>query len=231
MCLRRRFRLHGCPTSHRALPQGQVCPVPPPSLNATWPKVGKTHLLFPNAGAKWLRIYDMRVSDPKAGMSSVLAHSKAVRGLSFDPFHDKRLSTFSEDGTRLKRSVIGGVFAALQMWCRGGQDMGPAQVAGSAVLIEHGKQKPTADRMVSHTQRRAGFDRQGGVRSQTVGSQRLSARPSQRFQHSAAGTQLQICSAIPQYAQRPSRPLSMIVPISLLSALPHFFPSSTLTSA
>jgi hypothetical protein len=40
----------------------------------------------------------MRASDLTA-RKSVLAHSKAVHGVSFDPFNDKRLSTFSEDGT------------------------------------------------------------------------------------------------------------------------------------
>ncbi|ELR22091.1 uncharacterized protein ACA1_158870 [Acanthamoeba castellanii str. Neff] len=54
--------------------------------------------LATGTGAKWLRIYDMRASDLTA-RKSVLAHSKAVHGVSFDPFNDKRLSTFSEDGT------------------------------------------------------------------------------------------------------------------------------------
>jgi hypothetical protein len=29
---------------------------------------------------------------------SVVAHSKSVHGVSFDPFHHERLATFSEDG-------------------------------------------------------------------------------------------------------------------------------------
>ncbi|KAL6067851.1 GATOR complex protein MIOS [Balamuthia mandrillaris] len=53
--------------------------------------------LATGTGAKWLRIYDLRASDLSA-RKSVIAHSKAVHGVSFDPFKDDRLFTFSEDG-------------------------------------------------------------------------------------------------------------------------------------
>eukprot|EP01087_Luapelamoeba_hula_P013118 TRINITY_DN3732_c0_g1_i2.p1 TRINITY_DN3732_c0_g1~~TRINITY_DN3732_c0_g1_i2.p1 ORF type:complete len:413 (-),score=28.33 TRINITY_DN3732_c0_g1_i2:184-1422(-) len=58
---------------------------------------GQPSCLATGTGARWLRIYDLRSSDATA-RKSVLAHSKGVYGVSFDPFHDRRLATFSDDG-------------------------------------------------------------------------------------------------------------------------------------
>ena len=71
-------------------------------------------------GVKWLRIYDLRRKPAESSRSwrtqnliaqylaffsedlnapkSVVAHSRAVNGVSFDPFHEHRLLTFSDDG-------------------------------------------------------------------------------------------------------------------------------------
>src|SRR5690242_20462502 len=54
------------------------------------------HCLVTGTGVKWLRIYDLR-ADINAPQS-VVAHSKSVHGVSFDPFNANRLMTFSEDG-------------------------------------------------------------------------------------------------------------------------------------
>ncbi|RKP27136.1 WD40-repeat-containing domain protein, partial [Syncephalis pseudoplumigaleata] len=43
---------------------------------------------------KWLRVYDTRSSDPP----SVTISTKAVYGVQVDPFHDKRMASFTEDG-------------------------------------------------------------------------------------------------------------------------------------
>jgi WD40 repeat protein len=50
--------------------------------------------LAAGTGAKWVRIYDLRgdVTMPR----SVVAHSKAVYGVTFDPFCDYRFATFSD---------------------------------------------------------------------------------------------------------------------------------------
>lgn len=52
--------------------------------------------LAAGTGVKWLRIYDLRgdINSPQ----SVVAHAKAVSGVSFDTFDPNRLATFSEDG-------------------------------------------------------------------------------------------------------------------------------------
>jgi WD repeat-containing protein mio len=47
-------------------------------------------------GAKFLRIADLRASAQAA--QSVAAHSRGVYGVTFDPFHARRLATFSDDG-------------------------------------------------------------------------------------------------------------------------------------
>ena len=65
-------------------------------------------------GVKWLRIYDLRrmlyiyhlpvkfivlwVLEDITAPKSVIAHSRSINGVSFDPFNDGRLLTFSEDG-------------------------------------------------------------------------------------------------------------------------------------
>jgi WD40 repeat protein len=51
--------------------------------------------LATGTGTKWLRIYDLRA--PYKAPKSAVAHSKAVYGVTFDPFHEDRLATFSED--------------------------------------------------------------------------------------------------------------------------------------
>jgi hypothetical protein len=50
--------------------------------------------LATGTGVKWLRIYDLRgdLNTPP----SVVAHSKAVLGVLFDPFADQRFATFSD---------------------------------------------------------------------------------------------------------------------------------------
>eukprot|EP01114_Cavostelium_apophysatum_P012662 TRINITY_DN288_c0_g1_i6.p1 TRINITY_DN288_c0_g1~~TRINITY_DN288_c0_g1_i6.p1 ORF type:complete len:932 (+),score=212.05 TRINITY_DN288_c0_g1_i6:136-2931(+) len=54
------------------------------------------HCLVTGTGVKWLRLYDLR-GDTNAPQS-VVAHSKSVHGVCFDPFKEERLATFSEDG-------------------------------------------------------------------------------------------------------------------------------------
>jgi len=54
------------------------------------------HMLMVGTGYKWMRIYDLRdINNPKA----VVAHTKNVFGLCFDPNNDSRIATFSDDGT------------------------------------------------------------------------------------------------------------------------------------
>lgn len=52
--------------------------------------------LVTGTGVKWLRIYDLRAD--LSAPQSVVAHSKSVHGVKFDPFFPTRLATFSEDG-------------------------------------------------------------------------------------------------------------------------------------
>jgi WD40 repeat protein len=51
--------------------------------------------LATGTGTKWMRIYDLRV--PYRAPTSVVAHTKAVYGVTFDRFRPQRLATFSED--------------------------------------------------------------------------------------------------------------------------------------
>lgn len=55
---------------------------------------GRPSCLATGTGVKWLRIYDLRgdLNTPP----SVVAHSKAVLGVLFDPFAEQRFATFSD---------------------------------------------------------------------------------------------------------------------------------------
>eukprot|EP00007_Cunea_sp_BSH-02190019_P008955 CAMPEP_0174238428 /NCGR_PEP_ID=MMETSP0417-20130205/11187_1 /TAXON_ID=242541 /ORGANISM="Mayorella sp, Strain BSH-02190019" /LENGTH=1029 /DNA_ID=CAMNT_0015317259 /DNA_START=92 /DNA_END=3177 /DNA_ORIENTATION=+ len=53
-------------------------------------------LLAAGTGTKWLRVYDVR--EDAARPNSVVAHSKTVLGVKFDPFQPHRVATFSEEG-------------------------------------------------------------------------------------------------------------------------------------
>ena len=50
---------------------------------------------------KWLRVYDVRTAPSSSGsecVASVVAHSRAVQGIFFDPFTPTSLASFSDDG-------------------------------------------------------------------------------------------------------------------------------------
>lgn len=65
------------------------------TLSLNW-LPGDPYSLAVGTGFKWLRIYDIRGNSRP---TSIVAHSKTVNGVTFDPFNPMRLATFSEDGT------------------------------------------------------------------------------------------------------------------------------------
>ena len=55
-------------------------------------------LLAVGTGSKWLRLYDTRDRVRGGASASVVAHSRAVQGLRYDPHEHQRVASWSEDG-------------------------------------------------------------------------------------------------------------------------------------
>ena len=60
---------------------------------------GAPSCLLVGTGFRWLRMYDLRAREASVGspILSCHAHTKAVYGVSFDPFHEMRVVTHSDD--------------------------------------------------------------------------------------------------------------------------------------